>query len=180
MKKILLIILVLGHIFILNGCLLFQSVSYEITPNKKGGGSAVVTIKDIRSDAIDSEELELDKENLFDFMYASDDFISQMKDEGKIITSRELFAEGSTLSGKINFSFGDIELVEGIIYQDPYYFLTIPAEDSIISTNGEVIVSEEYKRIMWDKSIKTLKFTMFSDDVKSGNLIGMAQFHNPE
>ncbi|MGD8306932.1 MAG: hypothetical protein PVF17_09775 [Ignavibacteria bacterium] len=180
MKKLLLITLVLSLILITSGCLLFQSVAYEIKPDKKGGGSAVVTIKDLRSDAIDSGELDMDKENLFEYMYQSDEFINQMKDEGKSITSRELIVEGSKLSGKIKFSFGDIELVEGIIYQDPYYFLTIPAEDSIISTNGEVIVSEEHKRIMWDNSIEVLKFTMFSDDVESGNLIGMAQFHNPE
>lgn len=180
MRKLFFITAVISLLLIANGCLIFHSVSYEINPGKDNGGSAVVTIEDIRTDAMNSDELNLDKENLFEFIYSSDDFVNQMKDEGKVITSRELFVEGDKLSGKIYFSFSDIELVEGIIYDDPFYFLTIPPEDSIIYTNGEILVSDQHKRIIWDNSIEVLKFTMFSDEVESENLIGMAQFHDPE
>lgn len=180
MKKLFLFAVVFSFLFLANGCLIFHTVSYEINPAKDGGGSAIVTISDIRTDAMNSEELNADKVNLFEFIYSSDDFVNQMKDEGKFITSRELLVEEDNLNGKIHFEFDDIELVEGIIYEDPFYFLTIPRADSIISTNGEVIISEEHQRILWDNSIETLKFTMFSDDVESGNLVGMAQFHNPE
>jgi vacuolar-type H+-ATPase subunit E/Vma4 len=157
-----------------------HSVSYEIKPGEKGGGNAVVTIENINSDALDATELNEDKKNLFEFMYKSDDFIEQMKDEGKKINSRELFVENGKLSGIIKFGFDDIEIVEGIIYEEPFYFLTLAPEDSIISTNGEVIVSDEYKRIIWDNTVEVLTFKMFSDDVEKGNLVGLAQYYESD
>ncbi len=181
MKKSLAILIIpFALIFLAQGCLLMHSVSYEIKPDGKGSGTAELTIKDIRSDALDGTELNEDKKNLFEFMYKSNDFIEQMKDEGKKINSRELFVEDGKLNGIIKFSFDDIEIVEGIIYEEPFYFLTLSPEDSIISTNGEVIVSDEYKRIMWDNTVKVLKFKMFSDDVDSGNLVGLAQYYESD
>jgi len=167
-------------IFLTQGCLLMHFVSYEIKPDGNGNGTAVLTIKDIRSDALNAYELKEDKQNLFEFMYKSNDFIEQMKDEGKTITSRELFVEDGKLNGIIKFSFDDIEIVEGIIYEEPFYFLTLSPEDSIISTNGEVIVSDEYKRIMWDNTVKILKFKMFSDDVDNCNLVSLAQYYESD
>ena len=177
MNKLFLRVVLAGIPFLFHGCLLFHSVSYEIEPNGSSSGTATITVEDIRSDAFNSSELKEDKKNLFEFMYKSDDFINQMKDEGKQITSRELMVENGRLNGKIIFKFNDIQKVEGIIYDDPFYYLTISPEDSVLSTNGELIVSEEYKRIMWDKSIKVLKFKMFSDEVESRKLIGMAQYY---
>lgn len=180
MKKLLLPITFICLSILANGCLIFHSVSYEIKSSTTGSGSATVIVEDIRSDALNQNELKMDKENLFDFMYKSDEFITQMKDEGKKITSRELIVDNDKLNGKISFDFDDIELVEGIVYEKPFYYLTIPPEDSVISTNGEIVVSDQHKRIIWDNSIETLKFTMFSDDVESGNLIGMAEYFEPD
>ena len=180
MKKFLKITIALGLAISFKGCLLFHSVSYEITADVNGGGSAVLTIEDIRSDAIDSKELNEDKKSLFEFMYRSDEFINQMNGEGKRIKSRELLVDESKLNGRLKFDFDDIETVEGIIYEEPFYYLTLSAEDSIISTNGEVIRSDKHKRIMWDNSIEVLKFTMYSDAVKGQNLIGMAQYFESE
>ena len=47
--------------FIANGCLLLNSVQYEITPADGKSGSAILTVEDIRSDAINSTELDEDK-----------------------------------------------------------------------------------------------------------------------
>ncbi len=179
-KNLSIIIISFVLIFQTQGCLLMHSVSYEIKPDGNGNGTAVLTIEDIRSDALDVTELNEDKKNLFEFMYKSNDFIEQMKDEGKMINSRELFVDDGKLNGIIKFSFDDIEIVEGIIYEEPFYFLTLSPEDSIISTNGEVIVSDEYKRIMWDNTVKVLKFKMFSDEVNKGNLVGLAQYYESD
>ena len=179
-KNLSIIIISLLLIFLTQGCLLMHSVSYEIKPNGNGNGTAVLTIEDINSDALDATELNEDKKNLFEFMYKSDDFIEQMKDEGKKINSRELFVEDGKLNGIVKFSFDEIEIVEGIIYEEPFYFLTLAPEDSIISTNGEVIVSEEYKRLMWDNTVEVLKFKMFSDEVDNDRLISMAQYYESD
>jgi len=175
MKKIFFIIILIIP-FIFNGCLLFHTVEYEVMPMEKGGGKATVTIEDIRSDALNEKELDEDKKNLFKFMYKSDEFVQQMKDEGKTITNRILSVKNDKLIGKIDFHFDDIEIVEGIIYEKPFYYLTLAQGDSIISTNGEIIYGDDYKRIMWDNSIKILKFKMFSDSFEGQKLINMAEY----
>ena len=167
-------------IILMQGCLIFHTVSYEINLTDEKSGIVKMQITDIRSDAMDVSELEEDKDQLFNFMLKSDDFIQQMKDEGKVITDRRLFKSEEKLNGSLIYSFTDISKVEGIVYQDPFYYLTLSLEDSIISTNGEVIVSEGHKRIMWDNSLKTLTFKMFSADVDGGSLVDLTKYLEEE
>ena len=164
----------------MNGCLLFHTVSYEITLNDDNSGKVTVTVNNIRSDAINKIALDEDKKNLFEFLLKSDEFVSQMKDEGKYITGRGLFIVDNNLNGNIFYTFSKISDVEGIVYDEPYYFLTLSPEDSVITTNGEVIISDNVKRIMWDNSIDTLKFEMFSEDVESGNLVDLTQYYKED
>jgi len=176
MKKIILVTAFFSLMFFVHGCLLMHSVTYEIKANENGGGTAVVKVDNIKSDALNSSVLNEDKKALFEFMYKSDDFVSQMKDEGKEITSRKLFIEDGKLFGEAHFKFENINKVEGIIYEEPFYYLTLSPGDSVISTNGEVIVTDLNRRIIWDNTIEVLKFTMFSDAVSGENLTGMAQY----
>ena len=135
-----------------------------------------MNVSDIRSDAINTSELEEDKNQLFNFILESNEFVQQMSDEGKFILDRKLFISNDKLNGTLKYSFDDVSKVEGIVYQEPFYFITIPLEDSIISTNGEIITSEGHKMIMWDNTIRTLKFKMFSADVEKGNLIELTKY----
>ena len=180
MKNFKLLLFTFLLIFLTNGCLIIHTVEYEVTPKSPTSGMAILTVEDIKSDAINSSELDEDKKNLFDFMYKSDEFVDQMKEEGKTIKSRELIVVDGKLNGKITFDYDDIQIVEGIVYEEPFYYLTLSPEDSVISTNGELIRSDMHKRIIWDNSIKVLKFKMFSDKVEGQNLLGMAQYYKPE
>ncbi len=180
MKNLSIIIISFSLVFLIQGCLLFHSVSYKVKLDGPTSGTATVLVEDIRSDAMNSEELDLDKKDLFEYILESDDFIALMEDEGQFITSRELFNNDGMLNGKAAFSFDDITKVEGIVYEEPFYFLTVNLEDSILETNGEVIVSKDYKRIIWDDSFKTLEFKMFSEDFEGKNLTGMLQFYENE
>ncbi len=179
MKK-LFIILMASSVLFLQGCLLFNSIEYKITHNGAGGGKAEAIINDIRSDALNNKELEADKENLFDYLYKSDEIVILMEGNGKNLIDRKLFVDNGKLNGKVVFTFDSIKAVEGIIYEEPFYYLTLSPADSIISTNGEIMISDNYKRIMWDNSIKVLKFKMFSDFVEDGKLVNMAQYFEKE
>ncbi len=180
MKNFSIIIISFSLVILSQGCLLFHSVSYKVELDGTTSGTATVLVEDIRSDAMNSEELDSDKKNLFEFILESNDFITLMEDEGQFITSRELFNDDGKLTGRAAFSFEDITKVEGIVYEEPFYFLTINHEDSILETNGEVIISKDYKRIIWDNSFKTLEFKMFSEDFEGKNLTGMLQFYESE
>ena len=176
-KKILFLFLFLT---LLQGCLVFNSVSYEVNLTDINTGTVSMSVKDIRSDALDASELEKDKQQLFQDMLKSKDFVDQLKDQGRNILSRNLYVENGKLNGSVEYSFNDISSVENFVYQDPFYFVTLNPTDSIISTNGEVVVSKDYKRIMWDKSVNTLKFEMFSTDTENSNLVELVQYLDKE
>lgn len=176
MKKLFLFFMV-SFAFVFNGCIIFKSVSYEVTIIDDLKGSSFVTIDDICSDAKNEEELKNDKEIVFDYAAESSDFIRDLENEGKKIVSRNLFVQGDKLNAIISYEFDDISKAESIQFDDPYYFLTLSPEDSIISTNGQIFVYDEYKRIVWDKSLKTLKFKMFSEDTKLPNIKSLAPYY---
>jgi hypothetical protein len=176
MKKIFWLSGLFVLLVMLQGCIVFHTVSYEVNLNDEKSGTVNLQVYDIKSDAVNVSELEEDKNQLFNFILKSDDFIQQMKDEGQNITNRNLYVSEGKLNGNLSYSFTDISTVEGIQYQEPFYFLTLSLEDSVVSTNGEVIFSEGRKRIMWDNSIKTLKFEMFSADVEQSNLVDLTKY----
>ena len=176
MTRLIKTFLLISLAIIMQGCLVFHTVSYEINLTEAKSGTVKMKVEDIRSDAMNSSELEEDKTQLFNFIYKSDDFVQQMKDEGKNITDRQLDVVEEKLNGQVEYSFDDVTKVEGIIYQEPFYFITLNLEDSVISTNGEIIISEEHKRIMWDNTLKVLKFKMFSADVENSNLEKLAPY----
>lgn len=149
-------------LFTANGCLIFHTVSYEIKLNPDKSGTTTVLINDIRSNAKTDENFEEDKNNLFSYMLKSDEFIESMKKNRKNIIKRELYLNGDTLIGKGVYKFDNIKGIEGIEYEGGFYFLTLGVDDSVVSTNGEVIKSKDYKRILWDSKINPLKFEMFS------------------
>jgi hypothetical protein len=179
MKKLLFIIIVLFFTSGYYGCLIFHSISYTINIIKDTTGTGTVLVRDIRSDAKGSD-LETDKKNLFEYVCKSSDFISQMKDEGKNITNRELFVNGDTLNGKAEFNFNSIYHIEKIKYEDGFYFLTLTLDDSILSTNGQIIYSNDHKRILWDKSFKVLKFEMLGFSLDKDVYTRLSPFLNPK
>ena len=162
------------------GCIVFHSVSYEVNVNNDGTGTALVTIEDLNTDASSKEIIDEDVKSILEYGLKSSEFVDGMNAEGKKIVSRNLFVEKEKLNALISYEFNEISKVEGMQYDDPYYYLTIPPEDSIISTNGQITVTSGYKRIVWDKSIKTLKFKMYSDDTNREELKSLAPYYLKE
>lgn len=162
------------------GCIIFHSVSYDINVNEDGTGTALVTIEDINTDASSKESIDADVKSILEYGLKSQEFLDEQKADGKIITSRNLLVERAKLNALIRYEFSEIKNVEGLQFDDPYFYLTIPAEDSIISTNGLVTKTTEYQRIVWDKSIKSLKFKMYSDDTSKEGLISLTPYYLKE
>jgi hypothetical protein len=179
MKRLTLLILITLPLQ-LTGCIVFHSVSYEINVNEDGTGIANLSIEDINSDATSKETLDEDIKNIMEYALKSKEFLDGMEAEGKKTVSRDIFVEDGKLNAALSYSFVDISRVEGMQFDDPYYYLTIPAEDSIISTNGQIIKTAEYQRIVWDKSVGVLKFKMFSDDTNREGLTSLAKFYQKE
>lgn len=166
--------------FTISGCLTFHRIAYELNLEDDLKGNGTIRIYDIRSDAETDEEFAEDKNSLFDYIHKSQGFISDMQKEGKDITSRRLYKKDDLLNGEVKFNFDDIRKVEGVASEEGFYYLTMELEDSIYSTNGEVIFSDDYKRIVWDKSTKTLLFEMIATDYDDSYYKDLAPFYKEE
>ena len=161
-----------------SGCLVYQKVSYEITVEGKKSGEAKVTFYDLKSDALGNKEFNEDKDNLFSKLLKSEEFVFSQKSEGKEVTARRLFIADKKLIGEVSFKFQDVNVVEGIQFQDGYYFLTVQEGDSVISTNGTIMPAKNFKRIIWGENEKILKFEMLTD-VNLDDLRELAPFYKP-
>jgi hypothetical protein len=173
--KILMIAIILS-LLNFSGCLVYEKVSYHVQLKTKDSGIATIKLFDLKSDAIGNKEFEEDKTALFDYMLKSEDFIASMKEEGKDITSRKLLLDGKKLNGEVVYSFTNISAVEGIVHQDDFYFLTLELTDSVLTTNGEVVTSDEHKRILWEDTMTELKFEMLTN-VKSTNFRELSEYY---
>lgn len=177
MKHYLFLILIIISGTLLSGCLQFKTVSYEVTMFTENSGEVIIQINDIRSDAETDEAFEEDKTALFETILGSQQFIDDMNNEGKFISSRDLFVENGKLNGKGVYRFDEIGKVEGMVYDDEFYYITFEPLDSIVSTNGQIFITDQYKRIVWDKSFKTLKFEMLSNAFELESYRELASFY---
>ncbi len=177
MKKVVLSIIILLAAYSFSGCIEFHKISYDIKLDSPLSGKVTIVAYDLRSDAVGNKDLEEDKNNLFNVMLKSDEFVEMMKKQGKDIVSRKLFLNDGKLNGEGTYKFDNINKVEGIQFDDGFYYLTLGLKDSVISTNGQVITSKDHKRILWDSSMKELKFTMFSNSFEQGTYHSMAEYY---
>lgn len=161
-NKLILITLFALPLVAFQGCIVVEKMQYSIKITDDTKGIATIKITDIKSNAIGNKEFEEDNEALLNYIYQSKDFITDMEQEGKEIVKRELVVEGDKLNGVAEYKFNDISKVEGIQYSDGLYYLTLELGDSVLATNGKVITSEEYKRIIWDSTFSTLEFTLYA------------------
>lgn len=167
MKRIFFVISVSLILVGLQGCLSFNTISYDISINVDGTGTAIAVIKNIKSFSKTDAEFEEDKNYLFEYILESPDFLKEIKKEGKNIKFRKLYASGNELNGRAEFTFTDINDVEGIQKDDDFYYHVLALKDSIVSTNGTIIMSDDHKKILWDKNFKNLKFEIFSEDTNT-------------
>lgn len=167
--------------FVMYGCLAGEKISYQVNVDGKShnSGTATVLYTNIRSDGTNDEEVQEDMKNLFDYMLKDPKFISDMKIEGKDIVKRELIKDDDRLDGRVVYHFSRLSDVENLAYEDGFYFLTLALDDSVLYTNGEVITSSKYKRILWDDSHTTLKFEIYIEPPQGTKLTPMARFYKP-
>lgn len=179
MKKYFILPALAASLFFLtafSGCIIFHKITYEVKLDTPQKGIVTITAYDMRSDAEDKKDLEADKKNLFDYMLKSGEFKDYLSKQGKFLVSRNLSVEDGRLVGTGSYRFDEIDKVEGIKYEEGYHYLNLTLEDSVISTNGEVIRSKDYKRIVWGPDEKTLTFTMFSKSFEHVKYKPLAQY----
>jgi hypothetical protein len=177
-KKYLPVTILLTSLFF-GGCLVGHKITYEIKLDKSKKGTATVTYSDIRSDAQTEQEFLEDQKNLFDYMAKSPKFIKDRKAEGMDVVSRNLKVADSKLNGTVVYNFSKLTSVENLSYESGFYFITLALDDSVVTTNGEIIKSHNYKRILWDETATTLKFEILTEPSAGTKLRPMAAMYKP-
>lgn len=165
--------------FMLGGCLVGHKISYEIKLDKSKKGSATVVYADIRSDAQTEQEFLEDQNNLFVYMAKSDKFMKDRKSEGMEVTSRNLKVTDSKLNGTVTYNFSKLTSVENLAYENGFYFITLALDDSVVTTNGEIIKSHNFKRILWDETATVLKFEILTEPAADTKLRPLAELYKP-
>ncbi|MGE5429908.1 MAG: hypothetical protein ACM3QX_02475 [Syntrophomonadaceae bacterium] len=177
MKKLFLSAFLLLPLF-MSGCLVGNRIVYKIAPNKGGNGTAAVYYMNIRSDASSDQQFKEDQKLLFDYMLKSNEFLKERMDKGQDITSRQMYLENGKLNGKAVYKFEKLSDVEkALSYEDGFYFLTLALDDSVLTTNGEIIKSSNYKRILWDDKVDTLKFEISIEPAEGTQLKDLAPLY---
>lgn len=177
MKKLFLSAFLLLPLF-MSGCLVGNRIVYNIVPHQGGKGTATVYYMNIRSDASDDQQFKEDQKLLFDYMLKSNEFLKERREKGQNITSRQLYPDGDRLNGKATYNFEKLTDVEkSLSYEDGFYFLTLALDDSVITTNGEIIKSSNYKRILWDDKADTLKFEISIEPAEGTQLKELAPLY---
>jgi hypothetical protein len=179
MKTAFLTIPVILLLVSISGCIDFYKVSYEIKLDTPDKGTAYVHIYDLRSDAVKEKDLETDKQNIFQYALKSNDFLQAMKQEGKNIQFREVHVSGDTLDANVVYTFNSIASVENMQHDAGFFYLTLEPTDSVISTNGEIISTKDRKRILWDKSMSTLKFEILSNTFSGKSYRMLGPYYKP-
>lgn len=177
MKKIIYFIIVISSITIFNGCLVSERISYTVNLETPTSGNVIVNLYNIKSNAIGTREFDEDKKNLFEFALKDTNLVIQLASEGKFVTHRSLNVSNDQLNAQVLYNFKDIKKVEGMRFEDGFYYLTMALDDSLIATNGKLIISKDYKRILWDKDFKQLKFEMYSSGFNNNTYKGLASFY---
>jgi hypothetical protein len=176
-KKILKVLCSLVLVINASGCLIGNKLSYKIVLDSQNSGTATVKYYHIRTDADTKDRFEEDKYLLYEYLAKSKQFLDDMKKEGKEILERKLYLnEEGKLNGEATYKFKSLNAVENLVYEDGFYFITLTPEDSVLSTNGQLIKSSTYQRILWDKSYKVLEFQILTEP-PAGKYTDMARFY---
>ncbi|HPD67437.1 MAG TPA: hypothetical protein PLI27_05100 [Ignavibacteriales bacterium] len=177
LKRYLLLVVFIISSFYLTGCLVGNKLSYKIVLESQNSGTAIIKYYYIRSDADTKDRLEEDKYLLYEYMAKSKQFVADMKKEGREIIDRKLYLdENGKLIAEGTYKFKSLNSVENLVYDNGYYFITLQLEDSVLSTNGQVIRTANYKRIIWDEGYKTLEFEILTEPAPD-NYIDMARYY---
>jgi hypothetical protein len=131
------------------GCLVYQTIDYRITLNKDGkSGSISIEYTNVESSAADSAHQNEDFAELIG-NWKSDKYLLERMDDGVYIKERTLALRKGVLVWKESGIFSDIrKLKEGVMYDDTTR-ITIPKNQTVLSTNGTAIIDRDSTVVYW-------------------------------
>jgi hypothetical protein len=142
---------------LLPACLLIRTTEHRIKLNKNGSGEAMMRLIDIRSDAPTDSMLARD----YSVMMASiqKEGVTEFERGGRKVLSKQFYAGGDTLSAEINYTFPNLDQLEGLKVKGDEMFVVVYEGREIVRTNGKVRSwVRGSQRIVWPRDAKRLMY----------------------
>jgi hypothetical protein len=141
----------------LPACLLIQTTEHRIKLNDNGSGEATMRLIDIRSDAPTDSALARD----YSVMMASiqKEGLTEFEQGGRKVLSKRFYAGGDTLTAEINYTFPNLDQIEGLKVKKDELFVVVHEGREIVKTNGKVRSwAHGSQRIVWPRDAKRLMY----------------------
>jgi len=142
---------------VFSGCILIRTTEHRINLRSDGSGEAVLRLIDIRSD----ETVDSLAERDFRIMMSSFDHdgTKDFEDNGRKVTSKQLFVRTDTLVAEIGYTFTGLGAIEGLHVTNEELYLVVSESREVVRTNGRVETWQKTsQRIVWHRDAERLLF----------------------
>lgn len=132
-----------------NGCLVYETVEYRVNVNPDGkSGTISINYSNIESSADEASKQNEDFQELLD-KWKGDEYLLERLNEGVYIKQRNLTLSNGVLVWREVGIFSDVQkMKDGISYEDTTR-ITMGKDETVLSTNGIVLISKDSTVIMW-------------------------------
>jgi hypothetical protein len=150
----------------LSGCILIRVTDHRVKVNRDGTGEAALRLIDLRSNA-DSDSL-VGEEFKRLMAACTDSGLHSFAQNTRKVIGSQFIVRGDTLSLEVDYSFQDLQAVEGLRIARENMYVVVPQGREIVRTNGTVENwIENGKRIVWDREASRLLYVIREKNLPS-------------
>lgn len=150
----------------LSGCLVYETVDYQIRFNADGkSGTVAITYVNIESTDDQADKQKEDFQELLD-KWKGDKYLLERMNEGVYIKQRDLRLKNGVLVWKEVGIFSDIEkMKDGLSYTDTSR-IALGKDETVLSTNGLLLISHDSTVVLWPPHTRDLSLKVQNKDFK--------------
>ncbi len=153
-------------VIVCSGCLVYETVEYHVSLNPDGkSGTIHIKYTNIESSDDDTVKQNDDFEELLS-NWKGDKYLLERMNEGVYLKKRDLTLSHGILVWQETGIFSDVQkMKDGLSYEDSTH-ITMAKDETILSTNGVVVISKDSTVVMWPPHTVDFKIKIQQKDFK--------------
>jgi hypothetical protein len=153
-------------LIILSGCLVYETVEYRVNLNPDGkSGTIYIKFGNIESSEAEPTKQNEDFEELLS-KWKDDKYLLERMNDGVYIKKRELTLDHGVLVWQEVGVFSDVQkMKDGISFDDTTH-ITLAKDETVLSTNGTVLLSKDSTVVVWPPHTRDLRIKIQQRDFK--------------
>jgi len=162
---------ILAGSVILSGCLFVRETEHRIKVNEDGGGEAWIRLIDLRSDGTTDSSVTADLEGMLASFEGDVD--KEFERRGRTLVAKKFLLKGDTLSAELQYSFGKLTAIEGLLVTPEELAIVVSQEREIVRTNGTVTAwHQNTQKIAWPRDSDRLFYRVRERVVPPSVMLG--------